>query len=102
MAQQQDHQPWNRWTLLQALLAGPLLHPLITVMSDPLEKCRLTAVQLLCEAAPQLSGPGVLLLGLLPQLVVRMGKVPVQEAAEEVRLAGLQLLGALISKSSAR
>eukprot|EP00878_Enallax_costatus_P009185 GHUV01009602.1.p1 GENE.GHUV01009602.1~~GHUV01009602.1.p1 ORF type:complete len:225 (+),score=35.83 GHUV01009602.1:619-1293(+) len=88
--------------MLQALLGGPLLHPLATMLSDPLEKCRLTVLQLLLEAAPQLSDPGVLMNGLLPQMVVRMGRVPVQEPAEEVRLAGLQLVQVLLQKTTTR
>ncbi|WIA11175.1 hypothetical protein OEZ85_011306 [Tetradesmus obliquus] len=86
--------------MMQALLAGPLLPPLVLLLSDPLERCRLTALQLLLEAAPLLSDPGALLPGLLPQMVVRMGQLPLQEPAEEVRLAGLQLLEALISKAA--
>lgn len=89
-------------SFLQALLAGPLLPPLVLLLSDPLERCRLTALQLLLEAAPLLSDPGALLTGLLPQMVVRMGQLPLQEPAEEVRLAGLQLLEALISKAATR
>jgi hypothetical protein len=88
--------------LLQALLAGPLLQPLVLLLSDPLERCRLTALQLLLEAAPLLSDAGALLPGLLPQLVQRMGQLPVQEHAEEVRLAGLQLLEALVSRAATR
>ncbi|WIA31178.1 hypothetical protein OEZ86_001183 [Tetradesmus obliquus] len=34
------------------------------------------------------------------QLVARMGQLPLQEPAEEVRLAGLQLLEALVSKAA--
>jgi hypothetical protein len=74
----------------------------VTLLSDPLERCRLTALQLLLEAAPLLSDPGALLPGLLPQMVLRMGQLPVQEPAEEVRLAGLQLLEALVSKATTR
>lgn len=74
----------------------------MTLLSDPLEKCRLTALQLLLEAVPKISDPGSVLPGLLPQMVDRMGRVPVQEPAEEVRLAGLQLLEAIVSKTPAR
>ncbi|KAF6256970.1 armadillo-type protein [Scenedesmus sp. NREL 46B-D3] len=70
-----------------------MLQPLVALLADPLESCRLTVLQLLLEAAPVLSHPGALLPGLLPQMVARMGQLPVQETAEEVRLAGLQLLG---------
>lgn len=87
---------------LQALLAGPLLQPLVAMLSDPLERCRLSALQLLLDAGTQLADPGALLPGLLPHLVVRMGHIPVQEPAEEVRLAGLQLLEVIISKTAPR
>ncbi len=50
----------------------------------------------------QVPDPGVLLPGLLPQLVARMGRLPVVEPAEEVRLVGLQLLEVLVGKAAAR
>jgi hypothetical protein len=43
----------------QALLSGPLLQPLATLLCDPMESCRAAALQLLLDAAPHLSGaPG--------------------------------------------
>lgn len=40
----------------QALLSGPLLQPVGNLLSDPVESCRATALQLLLDAAPQLAG----------------------------------------------
>jgi hypothetical protein len=40
--------------------------------------------------------------GLLPVLVSRMGRVPVEEPAEEVRLAAQQLIQEVVQTSSAR
>jgi hypothetical protein len=43
-----------------------------------------------------------MLLGLLPVLVARMGALPVQEPAEEVRLAAQELLQAVFKAADAR
>jgi hypothetical protein len=40
----------------QALLSGQLLQPLANLLLDPVERCRVTALQLLLEATPQLAG----------------------------------------------
>lgn len=40
--------------------------------------------------------------GLLPVMVSRMGRVPVEEPAEEVRLAAQQLIQEVVQSSSAR
>lgn len=45
---------------------------------------------------------GPMLLGLLPVLVARMGQLPVQEPAEEVRLAAQELLQAVVKAADAR
>jgi hypothetical protein len=41
---------------VQALLSGVLLQPIATLLSDPVERCRVTALQLLLDAAPHLAG----------------------------------------------
>lgn len=41
---------------VQALLSGQLLQPLANLLLDPVERCRVTALQLLLEATPQLAG----------------------------------------------
>lgn len=41
---------------VQALLSGVLLQPIAILLSDPVERCRVTALQLLLDAAPHLAG----------------------------------------------
>jgi hypothetical protein len=48
------------------------------LLSDPLERCRLTALQLLLEAVPRIADAAFLLPGLAPHLVARMGCTPLQ------------------------
>lgn len=43
-------------SVVQALLSGPLLQPIANLLLDPVERCRVTALQLLLDAAPQLAG----------------------------------------------
>jgi len=43
-----------------------------------------------------------MLVGLLPVLVSRMGRLPVEEPAEEVRLAAQELIKAVAEKASTR
>jgi hypothetical protein len=88
--------------LLQALLVGPLMRPLCGLLADPVEGLRLGVLTLLRDAVRQLPAPGALLPGLLPPLVARMGTTPVQEPAEEVRLAALQLLEELVRGAEPR
>ncbi|KAF8068179.1 Dnaaf5 [Scenedesmus sp. PABB004] len=57
----------------QALLAGPLAHPLAGLLADPVESVRLSALTLLLEGARQVADPTALLPGLLPALRTRMG-----------------------------
>lgn len=46
--------------------------------------------------------PSPMLTGLLPVLVSRMGRLPVEEPAEEVRLAAQELLQAVVKQASVR
>lgn len=48
----------GRCLLPQALLSGPLLQPLANLLSDPVERCRVTGLTLLLDVAPLLSGEG--------------------------------------------
>jgi hypothetical protein len=43
-----------------------------------------------------------MLQGLLPVLVARMGRLPVEEPAEEVRLAAQELIQVVVNKAQAR
>jgi hypothetical protein len=46
--------------------------------------------------------PGPMLSGLLPVLVARMGRVPVEEPSEEVRLAAQELIQEVVKAASIR
>lgn len=88
--------------LLQAVLLGPLLAPVVRLLSDPVEKCREVALELLLAAASQVPDVPALLPSLVPALVLRMGLLPVAEPTEEVRLSIARLLeGPLIRRSGA-
>lgn len=63
---------------LQALVCGPLLYPLAALLSDPMEGCRAKSLALLDEAARQIADVGPALAVVLPELVKRMGNLPVQ------------------------
>lgn len=64
--------------LLQALMCGPLLYPVAALMSDPLEGCRTRALELMTEGCRQIADLEPMLPVVLPELVKRMGNVPVQ------------------------
>lgn len=84
---------------LQALLSGPLLRPLVSLLSDQLERCRLVSLAILLDGCRQLPDSSALLPELLPALARRYGALPVQEAAEEIRLQIVQLTSLLLSTS---
>ncbi len=84
---------------LHALLCGPLLRPLVSLLSDQLERCRLVSLAILLDGCRQLPDSSVLLPELLPALARRYGALPVQEAAEEVCLQIAQLTSLLLSTS---
>jgi hypothetical protein len=82
--------------LLQGLICGPLLHPLITLLSDHVEACRsssLTTFTQAAESAPDISDACS---RLFPGLAQRMGDLPVAEPSEECRLQVVQLVAALV------
>lgn len=85
--------------LLQALLCGPLLHPLLTMLSDSVERCRATALSILLEGGRQAPDVAPLLPALLPALVRRYGQLPVQEPAEEIRLQIVDLVALVVSRA---
>ncbi|KAL4440146.1 hypothetical protein ABPG75_003147 [Micractinium tetrahymenae] len=77
---------------LQAVLAGPLLVPLVRLLADPAEKCRELAAGLLAAALLRLPAPGALLPTVVPALAERVGSAPPQEPSEEMRLVLAELL----------
>ncbi|GLI65295.1 hypothetical protein VaNZ11_008788 [Volvox africanus] len=76
---------------LQALLCGPLLRPLVNMLSDSVERCRTTALAVLQDGSHHFSDISPMLPELVPELGRRFGALPVQEPAEEVRLQIAQL-----------
>lgn len=86
---------------LQAVVAGPLLVPLVRQLADPAEKCRELAVSFLAAALQRLPQPAVLLPVLVPALAERVGIPPVQEGSEEMRLALAELVaGPLLERAA--
>ncbi|GFH10461.1 uncharacterized protein HaLaN_05775, partial [Haematococcus lacustris] len=69
------------------------------MMHDVVEKCRAVAVELLEHCVKQVPDPCPLLPGLVPALLQRMGQLPVQEPAEEVRLSLVRLLAACVDRA---
>ncbi|GLC36173.1 HEAT repeat-containing protein 2 [Pleodorina starrii] len=86
---------------LQALLCGPLLRPLVAMLSDSVERCRTVALAVLLDGSRQLSDVSHMLPELVPELARRYGTLPVQEPAEEVRLQIAQLVALLLAAAPA-
>ncbi|DBA86358.1 TPA: hypothetical protein ACH3X2_005589 [Trebouxia sp. C0005] len=86
--------------LLQQIVSGPMLVPVVRLLGDPVEKCREGSLTLLASAAEQLPEPAALLSCLMPAVADRMGDVPVEEPSEELRLAIIRLIaGPVILRS---
>ena len=84
--------------LLQALMCGPLLHPFVSLLQDPVEKCRSVASELLTAVATRISDISPIMPVLMPELVKRMGHLPVVEPAEEIRLQLAELARAVVGR----
>ena len=82
--------------MLQALICGPLLHPVTALLHDLGEGARLVAVELMQRAATAVPDFSAALPVLLPELLKRMGHAPVVEPAEEVRLMLAGLVSAIV------
>jgi dynein assembly factor 5 len=82
--------------MLQALICGPLLHPVVAMLHDPGEGARLAAAELLQGAAAAVPDFSAALPVLVPELMRRMGHLPVVEPAEEVRLLLSGLVSAIV------
>ncbi|KAG1655968.1 hypothetical protein FOA52_009395 [Chlamydomonas sp. UWO 241] len=85
--------------LLQALLCGPLLYPATQLLHDPGEATRLTAAELLVHGATTVPDFSAVLPVLMPEVVRRMGNLPVVEPAEEVRLLLTTLVAAVVARA---
>lgn len=89
--------------LLQAVLCGPLLAPLLRLLADPTEKCRELAVEIFLAAVQVVPDLDALLPTLLPALVRRVGTSPVAESTEEIRLQIMRMLeGPILTRAAPR
>eukprot|EP00798_Chlamydomonas_sp_ICE-L_P021005 gene21005-27864_t len=84
--------------LLQALVCGPLLYPLVNLMQDSIEKCRTVAVEVLTLAAKKVSDLSPVMPALMVELPKLMGHLPVVEPSEEVRLQLTELAAAIVNR----
>lgn len=75
---------------------GELLKPLIKCLSDPMEKCRETAIQILTYCVSNVPRPEEALPYLVPAITQRLGTPEIVEPTEELRLALTQLLTLLV------
>ncbi|XP_040296642.1 dynein assembly factor 5, axonemal [Bufo bufo] len=75
---------------------GELLKPLLRCLSDPMEKCREIAVQVLTHCVSSVPRPEEALPYLVPALAQRLGSPEMAEPSEELRLALTQLLSLLV------
>uniref|UniRef100_A0A673BT91 Dynein axonemal assembly factor 5 n=1 Tax=Sphaeramia orbicularis TaxID=375764 RepID=A0A673BT91_9TELE len=69
-----------------------LLKPLLKCLSDPMERCRETAIMMLSEFIRCVPKPEESLPYLMPCLAQRLGEKDIQEPAEELRLSAMQML----------
>lgn len=81
--------------VVQEILAE-ILKPLLKTLSDPVEKCRNLAVDILSNAVKSTSKPDELLSYIIPVLVQRLGQQDVVETSEEVRLQLVVFLHELV------
>lgn len=88
--------------LTQAALCGPLLQPLVAMLSDSIERCRAGAMQLFLDASAVIPDLEPLLPVLLGALVARVGQSPPVEPSEELRLQITTLVGHIVERASAR
>ncbi|XP_036409022.1 dynein assembly factor 5, axonemal-like [Megalops cyprinoides] len=77
--------------VLQEVFAS-LLKPLLKCLSDPMERCRETAVQMIGDFIRCVPQPEDCLPYLMPTLVYRLGGKEILEPAEELRLSMLEVL----------
>lgn len=85
--------------MLQALVCGPLFHPLTNLIQDVVERCRSLSLQILHDAARSIQDVEPLMTPIIPQLITRIGTPPVQEPSEEIRLQIICLLGTLVARA---
>lgn len=69
-----------------------ILKPLLKCLSDPMERCRETAITIITEFVRCVPKPEECLPYLMPCLAQRLGEKEIQEPAEELRLSCVEML----------
>ena len=78
-------------SVLQEVFSAPL-KPLLKCLSDPMERCRETAIATITEFIRCVPKPEESLPYLMPCLAERLGEKEIQEPAEELRLSAVEML----------
>ncbi|XP_067427259.1 dynein axonemal assembly factor 5-like isoform X1 [Thunnus thynnus] len=78
-------------SVLQEVFSA-LLKPLLKCLSDPMERCRETAIATITEFIRCVPKPEESLPYLMPCLAQRLGEKEIQEPAEELRLSAVEML----------
>lgn len=78
-------------SVLQEVFSA-LLKPLLKCLSDPMERCRETAITMITEFIRCVPKPEESLPYLMPCLAHRLGEKELLEPAEELRLAAVEML----------
>lgn len=78
-------------TVLQGVFSA-LLKPLLKCLSDPMERCRETAISVLAEFIRCVPKPEESLPYLMPCLAQRLGEREIHEPSEELRLSAVEML----------
>lgn len=78
-------------SVLQEVFAV-LLKPLLKCLSDPMERCRETAITIITEFIRCVPKPEECLSYLMPCMAQRLGEKEIQEPAEELRLSCVEML----------
>uniref|UniRef100_A0A8C5HLU6 TOG domain-containing protein n=1 Tax=Gouania willdenowi TaxID=441366 RepID=A0A8C5HLU6_GOUWI len=82
--------------VLQEVFAA-LLKPLLRCLSDPMERCRETAIETLTEFIKCVPKPEESLPYLMPCLAQRFGEKDILEPAEELRLSAIEMLSLTVT-----
>ena len=94
-----EKQPPLDKEVLQGVLEAEA-KPLLKCIGDPVDKCRELSVQLIQDFVVTIPRPAEILPYLIPTIVTRLGNQEMIEAAEEIRLALVELMTKLIELTS--
>ena len=97
-----DDLPWSsskQMDSLASLLLGHILLPLITGISDPVEKCRELSILLLSSSLTTMRSDSLtfeMMMKIVRGLCERLNDIPCKETSEELRLQLLDLLKSIM------